>query len=92
MNGSKIASPLPTNTKQKPYYQPTIPLWYNASWHTGGNALNWCSHIHNDKKRWIDGFANLVHAGGTGTIMCYAHSLRGKIVNNYHHPLGDWKE
>lgn len=56
-----------------------------------GNAFNWWSHIHNDKKGYIGGFANLVHVGGTETNMCYAHSLRGKI-DNYHHPLGDWKE
>lgn len=82
---------MPTTTKNKPYYQPTISSQYNATWHTR-EMLSIGGHIFTTiKKRCIGGFANLVHVGGTEKNMCYAHSLRGKI-DNYHHPLGDWKE
>lgn len=79
MLASKTASTLPTNTKNEPCYQPTIPSWYNATWHSDVNALNLCSRIHNDYKKQICGLANLVHADGTDTDLCYAHSIGGKL-------------
>lgn len=74
---AKFASTLSTKTtEEEPCDQPTSSSWYNATWHTGGNALNCCSRIHNDKNGWIGGFADLVHAVGAETIARYAHSFR----------------
>lgn len=74
LSAYRIASILPTKTNHKPYYQPTVPSWYNSTWHDGGKAFSWCSRIHHDKNGWIAGFANLVHAGGTQTILCLRHN------------------
>lgn len=82
------------NQHQKTRHTTSPQLLHGIIQHgTPGEMLSVGAHVSTMiKKGWIGGFANLVHVGGTETIMCCAHSLRGKIDNNYHHPLGDWKE